>query len=109
MVFQFHDFPHPRSFITVKVMRDACKPFIFYFLLRSITRLAVHAVPYRRGLYADDLALCTESEEDLRAMVGSFVEVRRRGLKINAVKSKVMVLNGGEGLECGVHIEGICL
>ena len=26
-------------------------------------------------LYADDLVLCGESEEDLRAMVGSFVGV----------------------------------
>ena len=34
-------------------------------------------------------------------MVGQFVEVcRRRGLKVNAGKSKVMVLNGEEGLEC---------
>ena len=31
-------------------------------------------------LYADDLVLCGESEEDLRAMVGRFVEgCRRRG------------------------------
>ena len=46
-------------------------------------------------LYADDLVIWGESEEDLRAMVGRFVEVcRRRGLKINAGKSKVMVLNG---------------
>ena len=45
-------------------------------------------------LYADDLVLCGESEEDLRAMVGQFVEVcRRRGLKVSAGKSKVMVLN----------------
>ena len=36
-------------------------------------------------LYADDLVLCDELEEDLRAMVGCFVEVcRRRGLKVNA-------------------------
>ena len=28
-------------------------------------------------LYADDLVLCGESEEDLRAMVGCFVEVCR--------------------------------
>ena len=28
------------------------------------------------------------------------VEVCRRGLKVNAGKSKVMVLNGEEGLEC---------
>ena len=50
-------------------------------------------------LYADDLILCGESEEDLRMMVGRFAEVcRRRGLKVNADKSKVMVLNGEEGL-----------
>ena len=46
-------------------------------------------------LYTDDLALCGESEEDLRVMVGCFAEVcRRRGLKVNAGKSKVMVLGG---------------
>ena len=45
-------------------------------------------------LYADDLVLCGESEEDLRAMVGQFVEVcRRKGMKVNAGKSKVMVMN----------------
>ena len=49
-------------------------------------------------LYADDLVLCSESEEDLRAMVGHFVEVfRRRGLKANAGKSKVMLLVGRRG------------
>ena len=29
-------------------------------------------------LYADDFVICGESEEDLRAMVGRFVEVGRR-------------------------------
>ena len=39
-------------------------------------------------LYADDLVLSGESEDDLRAMVGQFAEVcRRRGLKVNAGKS----------------------
>ena len=38
---------------------------------------------------------------------GRFAEVcRRRGLKVNACKSKVMVLNGEEGLECQVHVDG---
>ena len=51
------------------------------------------------SLYADDLVLCGEREEDLRAMVGSLIEVcMRRGLKVNAGKSKVIVLNGEEGL-----------
>ena len=47
-------------------------------------------------MYADDLALCRESEEDM--MVEQFAEVcRSRGLKVNAGKSKVIVLNGEEG------------
>ena len=51
--------------------------------------------------YADYLVMCGESEKTLRAMVGSFVKVyRRRGLKFNAGESKVMALNGEEGLEC---------
>ena len=61
-------------------------------------------------LYADDLVLCGESQEDLRTMVGRFVEVcRRRGVKVNAGKSKVIVLNGEESLECEVYIDGIRL
>ena len=61
-------------------------------------------------LYADDLVLCGKSEEDLRAMVGRFAEVyRRRGLKVNAGKSNVMVLNREEGLECEVCIDGMRL
>ena len=55
-------------------------------------------------LYTDDLVLCDESEEDLRAMVGWFVEVgRRRRLKVNEDKSNVRVLNGEKGLEYEVQ------
>ena len=51
------------------------------------------------------LVLCGELEEDLRAMVGWFVKVCRRiGLKVNDSKSKVMVMNGEEGLEYDVHV-----
>ena len=60
---------------------------------------------YHCLLYADSLVLYSELEEDLRAMVGWFVELcRRRGLKINAVKSKMKELNE---LECEVHIDMI--
>ena len=39
-------------------------------------------------LYADDLVYCSESEEDLRAVVGRFIEVcMRRGLKLNGDKN----------------------
>ena len=61
-------------------------------------------------MYADDLVSCGESEEDLRVMVRRSAEVcRRRGLKVSADKSKVMVLNGEEGFECEVHVDGIRL
>ena len=56
------------------------------------------------------MVLFVESEEDLRTMVGRFVEVcRRRGLKVNANKTKVMVLNGEEELECEVCVDGMQL
>ena len=42
--------------------------------------------------------------------MGCFVEVCRRiGLKVNAVKRKVFVLGGEEGLECEICVDGICL
>ena len=41
------------------------------------------------------MVLCGKLEEDLRGMMRLFAEVcRGRGLKINAGKSKVSVLNG---------------
>ena len=61
-------------------------------------------------LYADELVLCSESKEDLRAMGDVFVEVcRRRVLKVNPGKSKVMLLGGEEGLECEICVDGIRL
>ena len=61
-------------------------------------------------LYADDLVLCGELEEDLTAMVGQFTELcMRRGLKVNKGKSKVMLLNGMDGLEWEVHVDWIHL
>ena len=45
-----------------------------------------------------------------RMMAGRFAEMyRRRGLKVNAGKSKVMVMNGEEGLVCVVHVDGVRL
>ena len=44
-------------------------------------------------LYADDLVLSSELEKDLKVMMGHFVEVwRKRCLKVNGDKSKVMAL-----------------
>ena len=51
-------------------------------------------------LSADDLVLCDEWEDNLRAMVGRFPEAcKRKGLRVNAGKRKMMVLNGEDGLE----------
>ena len=61
-------------------------------------------------LYADDFALCSESKEDLKVMVGRFVEMcRERGFKIIVEKFKVMVLGGKEGLECEIRVDGVRL
>ena len=61
-------------------------------------------------MYADDLVLCGDLEEDLRALVEHFVEVcRGRGLKVNVVKSKMMMLGGEEGLEREVYVDRIHL
>ena len=58
-------------------------------------------------LYADDLVLCGESEEDLRAKVGRFFDsCKRTGLKVNAGKRKVILLGGEEELECKVCVNG---
>ena len=40
------------------------------------------------------------------AIVGHFVEVcKKRGIKVNASKNKVIVLNGEQGLECEVSVD----
>ena len=45
-----------------------------------------------------------------RFKCNGFVQVcRRRGLKVNAGKSMVMVLNGEEGLLCEVSLDGVRL
>ena len=55
-------------------------------------------------LYADDLVLCGESEKDLREMVGRFDEMyRRRGLKVNAGKNKVILLGEEKGYDWRIY------
>ena len=57
-------------------------------------------------LYADDLVLCCEMQENQREMVGWFAEVsRRREMKVNAGKSTELI----GGLEFEVHIDRISL
>ena len=61
-------------------------------------------------LYEHYLVVCGESKENLGTMVGRFVELcKKRGLKVNADKSKMMVLNGEERWECDIYVDGIRL
>ncbi len=62
-------------------------------------RLNVRGVeqPVVVGIYADDTALLAESEGTLQRIVDEFGRVcKRRKLKVNAGKSKVMVLREQE-------------
>src|SRR5678816_4574870 len=57
-------------------------------------------------LYEDDLVLCGESEKSLRGLVERFGRVcKRRGLKVNVDKSKVMVVSE-DSLQCEVMLDG---
>ena len=67
-------------------------------------------------LYADDIVLCGKLEGDLREMLKCFVEVCRnvllkcvgkKGVKVNEVKRKVIVLGGEEEPECDVYVDGM--
>src|SRR5678816_2501081 len=60
-------------------------------------------VPYL--LYVDDLVLCGESEESLKRLVERFGRVcKRRGLKVNVDKSKVMVVSE-DSSQCEVMLD----
>ena len=70
-------------------------------------------MPFESGVVPEDwrsAVIVSLYKGKLEMMVRRFTEVcRRRGLKVNACKSKVMVLDGEEGLECEVHVNGIRL
>ena len=59
-------------------------------------------------LYEDDLVLCVSWRRTCRWWwVGLLELCRRRGLKVNGGKSKVMVMNGEEGSERVAHLEHV--
>ena len=56
-------------------------------------------------LYEKNLVLCGVSGEDLKRMMEHFVNVcRRRYLRVNADKRKVIILGGEEILECEICV-----
>ena len=60
-------------------------------------------------LYADDLVLRGESKEDLRKWWDSLLRCVGEEDKVRAGKNKMMVLNGEDGLECEVYVDGFRL
>src|SRR5678815_3688058 len=60
----------------------------------------------RDRLYEDYLVLCGESEESLRRLVKRFGRVcKRKGLKVNVDKSKVMVVSE-DSPQCEAMLDG---
>ena len=62
-------------------------------------------------LYADDLALTTETQEEVELMFGEWRQaVERRGLKVNLEKTKMMVTEGevGDVVGVGRYPCGLC-
>ena len=59
------------------------------------------------GLLYADMVLCSKSEENLRVMVGILLRCIGEGFKINADKSKVMMLGRKVGLEFLIHVDGV--
>ena len=58
-------------------------------------------------LYADDVVFVAESERELRELIDKFNRVcKRRGLKVNADKSKVMIMGGTEDDKCEIKLNG---
>ena len=58
-------------------------------------------------LFADDTVLLSEDEWELQGLVREFGSVcKKRNLKVNANKSKVMVFERSEDTECRVSLEG---
>ena len=59
-------------------------------------------------LDADDIILCGESEEDLKAILELFVEVcRKKGRKVNADEINVIVLGVEKGLKWEICVDGV--
>ena len=55
------------------------------------------------------LVLCEKLEDDLKVMMGRFVEMSRKGLKDYAYKREMMVLGEEKGLECEIMwMRGVC-
>ena len=72
-------------------------PFLFITVMQAVTKYAAEGLPWEL-LYADDLVLIADSEEELkRKMVTWKNAMEKKGLKVNIGKTKVMCSEYGVG------------
>ena len=73
-------------------------PLLFIIVLEALSREFRSGVPWE-DLYADDLVIITESlEECVRRLLTWKAAMEKKGLSVNAVKTKIMICGTGLGL-----------
>ena len=85
-------------------------PLLFVVVMDVVTREAREGLPWEL-LYADDLVVTAPSKEDLQRKVKAWRDcLRRKGLKVNEGKTKVMKGGSSTGVtsESGAHPCGVC-
>ena len=85
-------------------------PLLFIIVMDVLSREASEGLPWE-VLFADDMALMAESEQGLMLKLRAWrTAMERKGLKVNAGKSKVMVsaIDAGEMEETGEYPCGVC-
>ena len=67
-------------------------PLLFVIVMEAISREFRVAVPWELLLYADDLAVIAETEEELIKRLNEWKEnVESKGMRVNMNKTKVMI------------------
>ena len=85
--------------------RSGLSPFLFTIVLDTISEECRNWLPWEL-LFADDLAIIAESEEDLqRRWLKWQIGIQSKGLKVNTEKTEVMV-NGRSGTLVNIKDKG---
>ena len=85
-------------------------PLLFIIVMDSVARKAGSSLPWEI-LYADDLVLLAESEEQLKQKIKNWKDnFSAKGMTVNAMKSKVMVslFGASEAAATGKYPCGVC-
>ena len=85
-------------------------PLLFIIVMQAITKHVATGLPWEL-LYADDLVVVAENEDELRMKMTNWKEaIEWKGLKVNIGKTKVMCSQKGRGVvkKSGVDPCGVC-